>query len=90
MSKWPLKHTDLNLNPGSATNQLCGLVCGFVSLVSVPTLVPEWSVFMNMRNINLHNLIGPNNTVLIGQNHTSDWSLRNCFDWSVKMRNVQF
>lgn len=31
-----------------------------------PTLVPDWSTFMQMRNPNLYSLIGPNSTKLVG------------------------
>lgn len=34
----------------------------------VPTLVPNWFIFMQMKDPNLHSFIGPNFTVLIGQN----------------------
>lgn len=36
-------------------------------LYKMPTLVPDWSSFMQMRNPNLYTLIVPNSTVLIGQ-----------------------
>lgn len=34
----------------------------------VPNLVPDWSIFMQMMNPNLHNLIGPHSIVLIDWN----------------------
>lgn len=33
--------------------------------LSSPAFVSDWSIFMQIRNPNLHNLIGPNSTALI-------------------------
>lgn len=37
----------------------------------VPALVPHWSMFMQIRNSDLHTLIGSKGTVLNGQTHES-------------------
>ena len=34
----------------------------------VMNMVPDWYIFMQMRNTHLYSLIGSNSTVLIGQN----------------------
>ena len=46
-----------------------------------PPLVPDWSIFMQMRTLNPHSLIGPkvtvqndqNRAVLVGQGCAADW-----------------
>lgn len=47
----------------------------------VLVLVPDWSIFMLMKNSSLHSLIGWNNT--------SRLVLQSCSHWSVKMQ-MQF
>lgn len=46
----------------------------------VPALVPRGLIFMQMRNPDLHSLIGSNNTVLIGQYNADEVYLRS-LDW---------
>lgn len=55
-------------SPGEKEGVLPGDNREAAYIEEAPTLVPDWSITMQMRNPNLHNLIGPNCIVSIGQN----------------------
>lgn len=65
---FPSERQRRNSNQGNKGNAASGgnRKCALRFIEKVPTLVPDGSVSMQIRNPNSHSLIGPNSTVLIG------------------------
>lgn len=55
-----------------------------VFIVNGPAMVPDWAISMQMRNPNLHSMIGP--TTLIAWNLTSWLVVTSPSDWLVEMQ----
>lgn len=83
---WGVKEEKLYSDKEFATREMQPLVetKGRQFLIEkIPTLVPDGSIFMQMRTPTLHSLISPSSTVRIV--HCS-WSLCSCPNWTVKIQ----